>query len=114
MRDDTFVCKNCGDVLRDPLIATYRSVISSGGSVSGAIRCARCGSIYSAKDISLKDPIQNIVDNKLDEKEGFRLSTEDSNEQANTKIITVEAPTAKDAKRILLKQKPEGTYLYSV
>jgi len=87
---------------------------SSGGSISGAIRCARCGSIYSAQDISLKDPIQNIVDDKLDEKGDFRLSTEDSDEQANTKIITVEAPTAKDAKRILLKQKPEGTYLYSV
>ena len=51
MTDDSFVCKKCGDLLRDPLIATYRAVISSGGSVSGAIRCGRCGYIYSPEEI---------------------------------------------------------------
>jgi hypothetical protein len=52
MNDDTFVCKNCGDILRDPVIATYRAVISSGGSVSGAIRCGRCGYTYSADELA--------------------------------------------------------------
>jgi hypothetical protein len=51
MSDDSFVCKKCGDILRDPMIATYRAVISSGGSVRGSIRCGRCGSVYTAEQV---------------------------------------------------------------
>jgi hypothetical protein len=114
MSDDSFACKKCGALLIDPMISVYRAVISSGGSVSGAIRCGKCGSIYSAQDISLSGSNQNIFDDKIDEKLDFKIFTEASDELINTKIITVEASTVKEAKRVLLKQKPEGAYLYAV
>jgi hypothetical protein len=52
MNNDSFICKTCGDLLRSPMIAVYRETISHGGSVDGAIRCGRCGSIYSAGELA--------------------------------------------------------------
>jgi len=52
MRDDEFICKKCGDVLRGWQIKMYREAIKKGSSVSGAIRCGRCGIVYSAADVA--------------------------------------------------------------
>jgi len=49
---DAFQCKNCGKMLRDPMIAMYRYVLKTGGSVYGAVRCGYCGAIYNAYDVA--------------------------------------------------------------
>lgn len=52
MDNNTFRCNKCGDILSGGMIPIYRDIIRKGGSVSGAIRCARCGTIYSAEQIA--------------------------------------------------------------
>jgi hypothetical protein len=52
MANDTFQCTNCGDLLQSWRIATYREAVNSGSSVSGGIRCGRCGTVYSAAEIA--------------------------------------------------------------
>lgn len=52
MNTNEFVCRKCGDILRSWQIQMYREAISKGSSVSGAIRCARCGAVYSADDVA--------------------------------------------------------------